>query len=102
MIASRYTKTGLVFGFKKNKSWLPARQVVQAGSYPRTGKRRGLYSGKTVFGFYPKTILRWVYKQKKFYVPRTKGAEDKKPQRLPRTHKKLLNEVHVYLIGRLQ
>jgi hypothetical protein len=43
---------------QKTKSWLLARHVVQAGSYPRTGKRRGLYSGKIVFGLLPKTILR--------------------------------------------
>jgi hypothetical protein len=28
--------------FQKTKAWLPARHVVQAGSYPRTEKRRGL------------------------------------------------------------
>jgi hypothetical protein len=35
---------GLMAGREKTKAWLPARHVVQAGSYPRTGKRRGLYS----------------------------------------------------------
>jgi hypothetical protein len=53
--------------FQKTKAWLPARHVVQAGSYPRTEKRRGLspdkkrrglYSGKIVFGFYPRTEKR--------------------------------------------
>ncbi|MGR3174776.1 MAG: hypothetical protein ACUZ8N_09275 [Candidatus Scalindua sp.] len=45
-----YTKTDLVLFFSKTKSWLPARHVVQAGSYPRT-------KGAEDF-------------------PRTKGAED--------------------------
>ncbi len=48
---------GLMAGREKTKAWLPARHVVQAGSYPRTGKRRGLYSDN-FFGFSPKTILR--------------------------------------------
>ncbi len=55
----RYTKTDLVFGFSKKPNL--------GCSYPRTGKRRGLspdkkrrglYSGKMVFGLLPKTILR--------------------------------------------
>jgi len=60
---------GLMAGWEKTKTWLPARHVVQAGSYPRTEKRRGLspdkrcrglYSEKIVFGISPKTILGWV------------------------------------------
>ncbi len=42
--------------------WFLAFQKPNPGcSYPRTGKCRGLYPGKIVFGFFRKTILRWVY-----------------------------------------
>ena len=37
--------------FQKTKSWL---------QLSPDKRRRGLYSGKIVFGFSPKTILRWV------------------------------------------
>ncbi len=32
--------------------------IHSSGSYPRTGRRRGLCSGKIIFGLLPKTISR--------------------------------------------
>jgi hypothetical protein len=45
-------------GQKKIKSWLPARQVVQAGNYPQAKNSEDFTRAKLVFGFNPKTILR--------------------------------------------
>ncbi|MGR3175900.1 MAG: hypothetical protein ACUZ8N_15085 [Candidatus Scalindua sp.] len=69
-----YTKTDLVFGFLKKQILVAVISGLKnAEDFPWTEKRpcpsgrrgglspdkrrRGLYSGKIVFGFFPKTIL---------------------------------------------
>jgi hypothetical protein len=51
------TKTDFVFDLPTTKSWLPARQVVQAGRYPRT-KGAEDFIRSIDLGFYPKIIMR--------------------------------------------
>ena len=92
--------------FQKTKSWLPARHVVQAGSYPRTkgaedfprtGKRRGHYSGKIVFGFPENNFEMSINHLKLVYIYRDVNFMDSPYQS---SHSQINNNTDIFIFKR--